>query len=288
MKTDIWEDFISLNSRGEPQLEALEPAAKHRESDAHPTNWVKEIKELEVPLERDTYPLPTTKAREGYYGRHHFSYWASGLRDMNNLLACAQRNNVDVRSYYDFGCASGRIIRHFAINRPDINVIGSDINRFHVEWIMRYLPETITVFQNHSVPSLPLPDAEIDLLSAFSVFTHIEAFETSWLMELRRVLRPGGLAWITVHSEKTWEEIAPGWPLYNALRNHPEFDKTEPRPAMTQDRKVFRWRTDKSYSSNVFYTFDYIHRSWGRMFDIVEVYRRLPGFQDVVVLRKPA
>ena len=39
------------------------------------------------------------------------------------------------------------------------------------------------VFQNHSIPTLPLPDASIDLITAFSVFTHMEGMETAWLME---------------------------------------------------------------------------------------------------------
>ena len=181
---------------------------------------------------------------------------------------------------------SGEPIGVLAI-RPDIETLGCDINRFHIGWIARHLPANITAFQSHSIPSLPLPDDSVDLMSAFSVFTHIEALETAWLMELRRILRPGGIAWITVHSEKTWDDLNETWPLYGALRNHPDFDTSLPRRPMTRDRMVFRWRSDKSYTANVFYTFDYIRRAWGRIFDVVETHRRLPAFQDVIVLSKP-
>jgi hypothetical protein len=51
------------------------------------------------------------------------------------------------------------------------------------------------------------------MISAYSVFTHIEAMETTWLMELRRVLRKGGIAWITVHTEGTLADMTPDWPL---------------------------------------------------------------------------
>ncbi|MEM7516868.1 MAG: hypothetical protein AAF368_08090, partial [Planctomycetota bacterium] len=121
---------------------------------------------------------------------------------------------------------------------------------------------------------------------AFSVFTHIEAFETAWLMELRRVLRPGGLAWVTVHTEKTWEDMTENWPLYKALKNHPKFKEMDPAAPLPSEREVFRWRAERSYSSNVFYSFDYLHRNWSRYFEIAETHRRLPVFQDVLVLRK--
>jgi len=55
---------------------------------------------------------------------------------------------------------------------------------------------------------------------------------------------------------------------------------------MDQDRLVFRWKSDRSYSSNVFYTNEYLQRTWGRIMDIKETHRRLPVYQDVVVLQK--
>jgi SAM-dependent methyltransferase len=153
--------------------------------------------------------------------------------------------------------------------------------------VARYLPSSIKVFQNHSIPSLPLPDNSQDLVSAYSVFTHIEAFETTWLMEIRRILKPGGIAWITAHTEKTWQAMAQGWPLYQALGKHPDFAQyVEDRGELPGDRVVFRWHNDRSYSSNVFYSRDYIHRTWGRILEIAEEHHRHPGFQDVFVLRK--
>jgi len=282
----IWEDQITLNSRGEMDFETLTPAAEWVATDAHPTDWDDQLGDVSAELASDDHPLPTVEDREGYFGPHHFSYWASGLRDLRNLEACCDRLGVEVESYLDLGCASGRVIRHFAAQRPEIRTLGCDINRRHIEWVTRFLPRSIVAFQNTSIPSLPLADASVDLVSAFSVFTHIEALETTWLMELERILRPGGLAWVTVHTEDTWLDMEPGWPLHGALRNHPEYEgNSEP---MTQDRLVYRWKTDRSYSSNVFYRWDYLDRVWGRMFDIAETHRRLPVFQDVVVLRKRA
>ncbi|PSL17615.1 class I SAM-dependent methyltransferase [Shimia abyssi] len=281
----IWEDFISRNAHTEPDLSTLPPAKEHLEADGHSSRWEKVTRDLYAALEVDTYPIPPTAAREGYYGPRHFSYWASGLRDMQMLLDCAERNNVYVHRYLDFGCASGRVIRHFAVQEPQIETFGSDLNRHHVEWVNTHLPSTVTAFMNHSIPSLPLPDSYLDLVSAYSVFTHIEAFETSWLMELRRVMKPGAIAWITIHSHLSWLDLEESWPLYRGLKNHKDFPPLEEREPMTEDRKVFRWRNDKSYSSNVFYSLDYIHKTWGRIFEVSEFRRRHPGFQDVIILK---
>jgi SAM-dependent methyltransferase len=284
-----WEDLISLHTVGHQDFDVLGPAAGYRAIDAHPTDWSTEGEGLEEALRRDTHPLPLTQDREGYYGPHHFSYWASGHRDARLLFEAADRLGVDLRSYLDLGCASGRVLRHVALSGRGIRSMGCDINRRHTDWVAQHLPRDITVFQNHSVPTLPLPDDSVDAVTAYSVFTHIEAFETTWLMELRRVLRPGGIAWLTVQTEQTWRSFGPGWPVFDALLDFPDFQPYvhERGPLLPRPRTVFRRDLDRSYSSHVFYTRDYIHDTWGRILDVAEEHERHPDLQDVVILRKP-
>ncbi|GAA1731101.1 class I SAM-dependent methyltransferase [Isoptericola hypogeus] len=280
--------MVSLHSRGLAQFEVLEPAGHYRDGDTH-TDWSSEGPGLEAALERDTYPLPRTEDREGYYGGWHFSYWASGYRDARLLREACERLGVDLRGYLDLGCASGRVLRHLALDGDLSEVYGCDLNRRHVDWINRYLPAKAVAFQNHSIPSLPLPDNSLDAVSAYSVFTHIEAFETAWLMELRRVLKPGGIAWITLHSERTWAEMNDNWGLYKRLKHQPDFAPYvahESRAELPEERMVFRWYADRSYSSKVFYHQDYVRRVWGRIMEIREEHHRLPKKQDVVILQK--
>lgn len=283
----IWENLVCLNSDVEPAFSLLAPAAAHRANDSRIAEW----KDLDyaAALTRDTWPLPETEDREGYYGPDHFSYWASGLNDARHLLDAAAAHGVtDPACSLDLGCASGRVLRHLVLERPGMRALGCDINRLHVEWCNRHLPPGGTVFQNHSIPSLPLPDNSVDIASAFSVFTHIEALETAWLMELRRILRPGGVAWITVHTELTLREMTPDWPLWEPVMKHPEAaTKLNAARSFVGDRLVLRWRADRSYSSNIFYKIEYLQTTWSRFFDIVEVRRRYPLFQDALILRKP-
>lgn len=282
----IWEDLITLNSAGEPRFELLSPAATHLETDRRRESWA-DLDYAEA-LARDTAPLPAIADREGYYGEDHFSYWASGLQDMRLMIGTAKAHGVEARSWLDLGCASGRVLRHVLHEHPEIRAIGCDINRWHAEWCSIHLPGNGVFFQSSSVPALPLEDNSVDLVSAYSVFTHIEALETAWLMELRRVLRPGGLAWITVHTEFTLQDMTPDWPLWDPVMKHPEAaTRLDEARAFVGNRLVLRWLNNRSYASNVFYRLDYLKAHWGRVLEVAEVRRRHPSFQDVLILRKP-
>lgn len=236
---------------------------------------------------RDTSPLPSTEDREGYYGPNHFNYWGSGLHDFQIIDDWFRTNGLKLKNYLDFGCATGRVIRHFAAQKPDMAVYGCDINRAHVDWCNTYLPDSVTVFQNTSIPTLPLATSSLDLVTAFSVFTHIEAFETSWLMELQRILKPGGIAWITIHGDRVWSDITHEWPLYTPLTSHPDYAQYADEKTLPEDRLVFRWHSDKSYSANVFYRYEYIRKHWGRFFTVKDIIPADPLYQDVVILQKP-
>lgn len=285
MVNSSWEDMISLNSRGEVTDEVLDAPIAYLNLNSGNVEWDKSRIPLDLALDSDKAPLPTTSQREGYYGDNHFDYWASGLRDYCQLLDWMDANQVPRHTLLDLGCATGRFIRHADSQSYTgfTEVIGCDINRTHVDWVSRHLSSSIKIFQNTSIPSLPLPDASVDVVTAFSVFTHIECFDATWLMELRRILRPGGIAWLTVHGERTWRDIDATWPLYNALTTHPEYKASERLPG---ERVIFRWHAERSYSSNVFYSQDYLHRVWGRILTIRDFFPALPFYQDVVVLQK--
>ena len=277
--------MVALNSQSEPVFNLLEPAKAYEAGDKR-REWFRDL-DFANALEADTWPLPETKDREGYSGPHHFAYWASGFRDASNLLEAAKNHGTEISSYLDLGCASGRVIRHLPHIDPSIDTWGCDINRLHVEWCNLNLGPEIKVFQNHSIPNLPMADNSLDMISAFSVFSHIEAFETAWLMEMRRILRPGGIAWITVHSEHTLADMTEDWPLWRPVMSHPEiYNLINQDRTFDGNRLTVRWQTDGSYSSNVFYKQDYLKKVWGKFFEVLEVRRQFPQYQDAMILRK--
>ncbi|MBX3363157.1 MAG: class I SAM-dependent methyltransferase [Phycisphaeraceae bacterium] len=195
----------------------------------------------------------------------------------------------------DFGCASGRVLRHFACQADGLEVWGCDISPSHVAWVRRHLPPSIKMFDNHALPSLPLEDNSFDLVYAFSVFSHLDEHELGWLLELRRILRPGGFAYLTTHTDHTWSILKPEHGVYQGLltrmegsdppiERSPEMFKS-PLPA---ERVVFWAKGATVYGRNVFHSTDYIRATWGRFFEISAIHREGAYYQDVILLRKPA
>lgn len=250
---------------------------------------------LDEHLERDPYPLPHPEDREGYYGERHLEYWISGLLDELRLLATLREHGVELApgdALLDFGCASGRVLRHFLCQEQGLDCWGADIDRNAIDWIHRHLPTGMRAFQCTVLPQLPLPDASFRLVYALSVFTHIDEFEQSWLCELRRILKPGGIAYLTIHSDDTWAGMNPGWGVYrhllanrDAIHEHDVGPELFTRP-MPTERVVFRWRTAALNNTDVFVTKEHVHRTWGRFFEVLEIRPRASGYQDAVVLRR--
>ena len=285
-----WASAISKIERNE-QMQALPPVAHF--AGAEP--WISfDRVPLEHPIEeyigRDPWPLPLPADREGYHGDRHYDYWRSGLKDYLSIKNTLRQQGVSLQQagpILDFGCASGRVLRHMLCNLPDADVWGADIDIRLVDWILKYLGNRPRVFHSTVLPFLPVQDSFFGLVYALSVFTHIDEFELAWLCELRRILRPGGVAYITAHTDHTWGILGPDHMLYQVLLEQPTFGVTAEsfRTPMPAERLVYRWPGQVNTVS-MFFSVDYIRRNWGRFLDIVEIIPEGSDYQDVVVMRK--
>lgn len=246
-------------------------------------------------LENDTYPLPATADREGYHGTRHYDWWLSGLKDYLMILNKLTEHDATLKagdSVFELGCASGRVLRHFAVQRSDLDCWGADIKLRHIEWMRMFLPPHLRIFHNTILPQLPLEDNSLAVVTAFSVFTHIDDLELAWLAEVRRVLKPGAFFYVTIHSERTWALMKPGIPIYDSLIHMgphiPDYQVSEAflKGSMPREKTVFYWDNAVNYNCNVFHHTDYVKREWGRFFDVAEIIPGGSGYQDVVLLRK--
>jgi SAM-dependent methyltransferase len=130
---------------------------------------------------------------------------AAYLRD---LLARVGHPLDEMDTILDFGCGCGRIVRWFSdLERPQISAC--DYNRELVAWCDANLG-FVSVRRTELQPPLPYPNDGFDFLYAFSVFTHLSVeLAADWMAELRRVVKPGGLVWFTVHGESYRERLLP-------------------------------------------------------------------------------
>jgi SAM-dependent methyltransferase len=183
--------------------------------------------------------------------------------------------SFDGKRVLDFGCGAGRVMRHFEAEAEVAEFVGCDIDADSIEWAGRHLSPPFRFFTNAEWPPLPLEDESVDLAYAFSVFTHLTDNWSAWLLELHRVLRPGGLLLATFvnvglaaeYGEIPWEEDRIGM---NVIRAGAPWDQGGPV---------------------VFHSRWWIREHWGRAFEVVSIEpaRGTPGEptgQGSVLLRK--
>jgi SAM-dependent methyltransferase len=248
--------------------------------------------DLETALACDPAPLPNDSEREGYSVGNPEWFWISGLVDWLKMRAALHRHGLEPKSVLEMGAATGRVLRHLAAQAQFPELWAFDINHRHVRWISRYLDQRIRAFHNSALPHLPIADGRLDFVCAFSVFTHIDTFETAWIAELFRILRPGGLGYITFQTEHTWQAIAAAPPddhrhaiLKQASWFRPEMLK-QPLPA---ERLIIRHSEIGPYRGMGFHHSDYLARLWAPWFELLEL-RPLDHGRDqtVAIFRRRA
>ena len=292
-----WEEDISRNTLDTAPFENLESPATLDSKDFNnpirlgaiePFLGERTVREA---IAADTYPLPCPDDREGYSPGFDGTYWLSGYEDHLKIMHAAKRHGVVPKSVLDFGCASGRVVRHFAAQTDIPEIWGTDINRRHIRWLYEHLPHTVKPVFNHCIPSIPIPDKSIDIISAFSVFTHIDTFETCWLAELRRIMSDDGMAYLTVHNEDTWAALRDQVDdpenrlIQSILKLDPEFAK-KLAGDLPDTKTVYRFSQSGPYRAQVFHSNNYLQQVWGRFFKIEEILPLHHVRQTVLVLRK--
>ncbi len=285
-----WEDDFSRNSLDDLPFENLRPISERLE----------EVRKLNAPCldrtdvsefaRRDSMPIPSPDDRERYSVGFDAMYWFTGLCDYLKAMSEAAKNGVTVDRVLDFGCASGRVLRHFVTQSEIPEIWGSDINARHIRWLCEFMPPKVKPIANHCIPQLPIADRTFDLITAFSVFTHIDTFETCWLAELKRILKVGGLAYVTIHNEDTWASLRTEIDntnnrLVQAMIGIDPDIQTKLSGDMPDGRTVYRFTERGPYRAHVFHSHSYIRNVWGRFFEIVDILPCHHARQSVVVLK---
>ncbi len=101
-------------------------------------------------------------------------------------------------SLLDWGCGPGRIIRHLpSLLGSAGNYHGCDPNAAAIAWCQASLPG-LSFTLSGITPPLPFPDKNFDAIYGISVLTHLpDSLHPAWLDELGRVLKPGGILFLT-------------------------------------------------------------------------------------------
>jgi len=110
----------------------------------------------------------------------------------------------------DFGSGCGRIARHLLSSPGVASFTGVDVDGRQIGWAAEHLPGSWRT--SSAEPPLPFPARSFDVVVCVSVFTHLpENGQFSWLAELERLLRPGGLLLASTSGPKLAEHLPGGF-----------------------------------------------------------------------------
>jgi SAM-dependent methyltransferase len=166
----------------------------------------------------------------------------------------------DGKRVLDFGCGAGRTLRHLAPRAPQAELHGCDVDGPSIGWLAEQLSPPLHVLQNGERPPLRYQGDTFDLVYALSVFTHITDLWAEWLLELRRILRPGGVLVATFMNAESWVSFGFGpW--------------DEERTGMLVTRT---WNPPDLGGPFVYHSEWWLREHWGRAFEVVFLERRPP------------
>ena len=178
--------------------------------------------------------------------------------------------SFDGRKVMDFGSGAGRTLRHFREEARDGEFWGVDLHGPSVEWMLENICPPFNAWQSAAVPPLALEYGTFDLIYTVSVFTHLTDESLPWLLELHRLLKPGGLLinsymgrWNSEwFAHETWNEDRVGM---NMLYRHRDWESGGPAVLISD------W---------------WLHEHWGRAFDVVETDPQFHNYSWVTLRKK--
>jgi len=222
------------------------------------------------------------------YGGNAKQYLRSGEVDVTNMLRLLEAANWSWSAgmrVLEFGSAAGRMLRWLAPFATTGEVWGVDMSAEHIEWCQEYLAPPFSFATTTTFPYLPFEERYFDLVFAGSVFTHISDLTDAWLLELRRILKPGGWLYLTLHDTQTLEYLLGGGNDYGSGLKEAAAS-LEAQEHLLRDG--FQWAVLRHANGDeqVFYDTEYVRRRWGRLFRVQTLAPRVYGYQSAALLNK--
>lgn len=230
--------------------------------------------------------VPPFEAENIERERHAFD--TEALRSVDGIefaLAAVGRQLADFRRVLDFGCGPGRVMRHLEPLTQTCELHGIDIDAEMIDWCNKNIPFATFVVGPHE-PPLPYEPSSFDLIFNHSVFTHLDEYRQDiWLTELQRILTPGGIALLTVHSTRQWntilDNIAGGGEDTELYR-----DQLERNGILFISDDHFIGSTHPDWYHSTFHAPWYIHEHWTEFFTLRGYIHEGSDTQDMVILER--
>ncbi len=226
----------------------------------------------------DSDRVPPSNLRARVHGSTDFQgFHLVGARVASDIQQTLNQMNIAVphgANVLDFGCGCGRVISHLVRGHPDWKFFGSDIDKEAIGWCRAHLSDLADFSANNEMPPSHFSDNFFDFIYSISVFTHLpEDMQFSWLEELCRITKPGGVLFLTTHgidllSANLRDQAAAAGFYYGVGRG------TEGLPEFYQ---------------TTYHSHEYIKGRWSKYFDVISISSKaINAHQDLVFCKKKA
>jgi SAM-dependent methyltransferase len=225
---------------------------------------------------RDGTPIPPDALIFSATGTHDVRWFLeSGVATANALRVALENIGQPIDSFdrvYELGCGCGRVLRQWVhVDGPSF--YASDYNPKGVQWAKENLG-FVSFAVNKLEPPLPYQSEFFDFCYAISVFTHLpESMQRPWLLEMHRVLKPGGILAVTLSGEGDLTRIT----------------EDEQRRFRNGELIVVDEKFAGTNMCGVYHPESYVRRIWSDKFDIVSFLPKgakgVP-MQDLYILRR--
>ena len=221
-------------------------------------------------------PVPP---RELWLGYNYLAHGAQHVAKMFELLAATGFDLPDGGRVLDLGCGAGRMIRHLRSLAERCEIWGTDISAAHIAWCRQHLSPPFHFATTTKVPHLPYKDESFDLIYCGSVFTHIDDLAEAWLLELHRIVKPGGRLYVTIHDKHSIELLTAGAYRFSSaiFDRHPNFERFR-----GEDFGMFALGRDNL--SQVFYDGGFFRHMAEATFEVLSVTEEAYFYQTGYVL----
>jgi SAM-dependent methyltransferase len=205
--------------------------------------------------------------------------WGDPLAAFEEIGAQTRRAVVgllpDDRSFegkkvLDFGCGVGRTLRHFLTEAETAEIWGVDIDKPSIDWVQENLCPPLHAWRCAQGPPLGLEPGTFDLAWSVSVFTHLTTNSIPWMVELHRMLKPGGIM-IASYMGRWNSEFAAGEPWdedrigMSVVAQNPDWDSGGPAVLMSD------W---------------WVRAHWGRGFEILHIAPQIHNMSWAVMRKR--
>jgi SAM-dependent methyltransferase len=233
---------------------------------------------------RDGFPVPPEPRG---YGDTEENWLNSGKSNISSMLRILHSSNFFIEKgnrILELGCATGRMTRWLASFAGGCEIWGVDIDARAIVWCQENLTPPFNFCTVTTAPHLPFEDRYFDLIYCGSVFTHIDDLADAWLLEIKRIMRPGGRAYVTVHDKHTADLII----------NH-NWEPREFRDLLISSGGSTFLKNENYYKisilpgdeqSQVFFDIEHLSEHWGRWLKIISITQEAWWYQTAVLMEK--